>query len=79
MRRFDYEMAPYKRKTDRQVVSAQQMEEAMKRLESGKSKREVARELGINECTLRKRLKNVRNSYNLCKISGCVVLYHIKV
>jgi len=52
-------MAPYKRKTERVLVSADQMEEAKRKLEAGKSKREVARELGINECTLRKRLKAV--------------------
>ncbi|XP_054285350.1 uncharacterized protein LOC129001936 [Macrosteles quadrilineatus] len=50
-------MAPYKRKTDRVLLTAETLEEAKRKLEAGKSKREVARELGINECTLRKRLK----------------------
>lgn len=52
-------MAPYKRKTERQVVTAEILREAIRKLETGKSKREVARELGLNECTLRKRLKAV--------------------
>ncbi|GBN72007.1 hypothetical protein AVEN_181436-1 [Araneus ventricosus] len=33
------------------------MEEAERRLEAGESKRKVANDLVINECTLRKRLK----------------------
>lgn len=53
------EMAPYKRKTDRKTVTAEQMQEAQRKIQDGKSKREVARELGLNECTLRKRLKAV--------------------
>lgn len=52
-------MAPYKRKTDRELVTAEKLEEAKSKLAAGKSKREIARELGINECTLRKRLKAV--------------------
>lgn len=52
-------MAPYKRKTERVLVTAETIEEAKRKLEAGKSKREVAKELGINECTLRKRLKAV--------------------
>ncbi|KAJ8876925.1 hypothetical protein PR048_021375 [Dryococelus australis] len=50
-------MAPYKRKTDRALVTAATTEDAKRKLEAGKSKREVAREMGINECTLRKNLK----------------------
>ena len=50
-------MAPYKWKTERTLVSAETIEEGKRKLEARKSKRDMVRELGINECTLRKRLK----------------------
>lgn len=58
-------MVPYKRKTDREVITAKQLEEAKRKLEAGNSKRAVARDLGINECTLRKRLKAVSSKFFL--------------
>ncbi|GBN58006.1 hypothetical protein AVEN_79183-1 [Araneus ventricosus] len=50
-------MAPYKRKSDRMTFTSRLMEGAQRRLEAGESKRKVANDLGINHCTLRKRLK----------------------
>ncbi|GBO45400.1 hypothetical protein AVEN_47400-1 [Araneus ventricosus] len=50
-------MAHYKRKSDRMTFTSQRMEEAKRRLEAGESKRKVANDLGIKECTLRKRFK----------------------
>lgn len=52
-------MAPYKRKSDRKIFTREMMVEAKRRLEAGESKRKVANDLGINECTLRKRIKAV--------------------
>ncbi|GBO04099.1 hypothetical protein AVEN_70907-1 [Araneus ventricosus] len=50
-------MAPYKRKSDRMTFTSRMMEEAKRRLEARESKRKVANDLGINECTLKKNLR----------------------
>lgn len=50
----------YQRKTDRQLkFSEGLLNQAKERITNGESKRSVALSLGVNECTLRKRLKAV--------------------
>ncbi|XP_063222242.1 uncharacterized protein LOC134534428 [Bacillus rossius redtenbacheri] len=50
-------MAPYKRKSERVLTTQDILDEAKRKIEAGDSKRKVARDLGIKESTLRKRLK----------------------
>lgn len=53
-------MGNYKRKSDRKLVFSEELlQQIRKRLSQGESKRQVAKSLEINECTLRKRLKSV--------------------
>lgn len=53
-------MGNYKRKSNRKLVFTEELlEHIRKRLSQGESKRQVANSLGINESTLRKRLKLV--------------------
>lgn len=53
-------MGKYERKTDRKIsITVEMLEDARKRISEGQSKRQVAKSLGVNECTLRKRLKSV--------------------
>ena len=52
----------YKRKSDRKLVFTYEvLDECKRRLENGESKRQIADSRGINEATLRKRLKAVSN------------------
>lgn len=51
-------MGKYKRKTNRTLKFTQELlDEARVRIDQGQSKRSVANALGVNECSLRKRLK----------------------
>lgn len=53
-------MGKYKRKTERKIsITVEMLENARKRIYEGESKRQIAKSLGVNECTLRKRLKSV--------------------
>ncbi|KAJ8892191.1 hypothetical protein PR048_004771 [Dryococelus australis] len=50
-------MTPYERKSERVLTTQETLEEAKRKIDAGDSKRKVARDLGIKESTLRKRLK----------------------
>ncbi|KAJ4440034.1 hypothetical protein ANN_08165 [Periplaneta americana] len=50
-------MRDYKRKSDRKPVTSEMLAEAQEKIASGMSKRKVAEHFGIDESTLRKRLK----------------------
>lgn len=51
-------MSKYKRKSERSLkFTAEILQEARERIDRGESKRSVAASLGVNECSLRKRLK----------------------
>ncbi|XP_031344824.1 uncharacterized protein LOC116171893 [Photinus pyralis] len=51
-------MSRYKRKSDRKLVFTEEnLEDIKRKITEGCSKRSIAREMGINEATLRKRLK----------------------
>ncbi|KAJ8891450.1 hypothetical protein PR048_003978 [Dryococelus australis] len=52
-------MAPYKRKSERLLTTQEILEEAKRKMDAGDSKRKVARDLGIKQSTLRKRLNVV--------------------
>lgn len=52
-------MSRYKRKSDRKLFfTEEKLHQIKRKIESGMSKRSVAKEMGINEATLRKRLKS---------------------
>lgn len=51
-------MSRYQRKSDRKLVFTEEnLNEIRRKVEGGQSKRSIAREMGLNESTLRKRLK----------------------
>lgn len=49
----------YKKKTDRKLCTEEMLNTAQQLLEAGMSKRKAAKQLGISEATLRKRLSKV--------------------
>lgn len=54
----------YKRKSNRKLSFDENLlNEVRERIENGESKRSVAKSIGVNECTLRKRLKTVSNFF----------------
>lgn len=55
-------MRNYKRKTDRKPLDSQTLETAKRRRVDGESIRAIAADMQIEESTLRKRLKVVRNN-----------------
>lgn len=53
-------MSGYKRKSKRKLIFTQEvLNDCYRRLRDGESKRKIAESLGINESTLRKRIKAV--------------------
>lgn len=66
-------MGKYKRKSERELKFTENLlRQAQDRIEKGESKRSVAKSLGVNECTLRKRLREVRR----CRNVVCLCSYH---
>ncbi|KAG8260295.1 hypothetical protein J6590_100191 [Homalodisca vitripennis] len=53
-------MRNYKRKTERKPRTPEMLESAKQMLRAGQSKRSIARDLGITEGALKKKLKMVK-------------------
>lgn len=54
-------MGKYTRTSQRKLISDEILAQAKQRIQNGESKRQVARDLSVNESSLRKRLKAVRS------------------
>lgn len=56
---FSFYFSNYKRKSDRKPCTEQMLQDARQKLEAGYSRRQIAKDLGITDTALRKRLKSV--------------------